>query len=79
MKPRPVLTAISELAFSSTNRQRTASPTFSEDDIIEPIVAGELLLNKGTDNVLVTVRENKSGECVLAPAYWANILNIKVG
>jgi hypothetical protein len=58
---------------------KTAGPTFSGNNIIEPIVAGELFLNKGTDDVLVTTRENKPGECILAPTYWVNILNIKLG
>lgn len=55
-----------------------AAPTFSGDNIIETIVAGELLLNKCVDDVLVSMRENESGECVLTPAYWFNILNIKL-
>lgn len=54
-------------------------PTFSGDNIIETIVAGELLLNKGTDDVLIPMRENESGECILTPAYWANVFNIKLG
>lgn len=56
----------------------TAVPTFSGDNIIEPIIAGELLLNKGTDDILISMRENKSGECILTPAYWANVLNIEL-
>jgi hypothetical protein len=53
-------------------------PTFSGNNIVKSIVARELLLDKGTDNVLVTIREHQSGERILAPAYWANIRNIEL-
>jgi hypothetical protein len=58
---------------------KSASLTFSGNNIIEAIVTGELLLNKGADDVLVTMREDKPGECILAPAYRANIVNIELG
>ena len=54
-------------------------PTFAVNDIIELIIAGQLLLNKSTNNVLVTMRKNKPGKRILTPAYWANILNIELG
>lgn len=57
----------------------TVVQTFSGDNIIETIIAGELLLNKGTDDVFIPMGENESGKCILTPAYWANVLNIELG
>lgn len=54
-------------------------PTFSVNDIIELIVTGQLLLNKGTDDFLVSRRKNKPRESILAPPYWANIFDIELG
>jgi hypothetical protein len=52
--------------------------TFSGDNIIKAIVTGKLFLNKGTNDVLIPMRENESGECILAPTYLVNVINIKL-
>lgn len=77
IKPRPVFVLLA--TYFVQEWVITAVPTFSGDNIIEIIVARELLLNKSTDDVLIPMRENESGECIPTPAYWANVLNVKLG
>ena len=78
-KPRPVLVSLAVLLLVREPSTGLSIPTFAVNDIVELIVAGQLLLDKGTDDVLVPMRKNKPGERVLAPANWQNVLNIELG
>jgi hypothetical protein len=57
----------------------TVFRTFAVNDIIELIITGQLLLNKSTDDFLISRRKNKPRKSILAPAYWADVFDIELG